>query len=262
MAELSRNSFAQVVIDRVRTKFPLVKIARAPQPFSLRINGNIASLEDLYRIAQLRPTELSRHVDRWAVEMLRAAEGTPDQGGPFSQVRAKVLPVLLNGETEGRRIGHLCHQPLVSGLDIGYVIDGDRTLSYIPAEAPGRWGLDVDELHDIALENLIERSGQLAAHAAEDEDGEVSLILFQMLDGFDASRILLPSLHGRLRGHLGSPFVAAVPNRDILLCFRDDEETVERLRRQINADYRQMPHQITDRLVLVTADGLATYNGT
>jgi uncharacterized protein YtpQ (UPF0354 family) len=77
------------------------------------------------------------------------------------------------------------------------------------------------------------------------------------MDGYDASRILLPTLHERLREHLGSPFAAGIPNRDILLCFRNDDETVDRLKGQIAEDYRNMPHQITDRLLLVTADGIA-----
>jgi len=64
-------------------------------------------------------------------------------------------------------------------------------------------------------------------------------------------------LHDRLKEHLGSPFCAGVPNRDILLCFRNDDKTVGRLREQIAKDYQQMPHQVTDKLLLVTADGIA-----
>jgi len=32
---------------------------------------------------------------------------------------------------------------------------------------------------------------------------------------------------------------------------------VERLKQQIADDYQQMPHQVTDQLFLVTADGIA-----
>jgi hypothetical protein len=85
----------------------------------------------------------------------------------------------------------------------------------------------------------------------------VNLILFQTMDGYDASRVLLPTLHDRLREYLGSPFAAAIPNRDILLCFRNDEETVGRLREQIREDHGKMPHGVTDRILLVTADGIA-----
>src|SRR5205814_8185313 len=120
------------------------------------------------------------------------------------------------------------------------------------------WNMDVDQLHETALGNLISRSESMAATAAQDEDGKINLIIFQTCDGYDASRILLPTLHERLSEHLGSPFAAGIPNRDILLCFRDDEETVNRLKSQIAEDFRSMPHQVTDRLLLVTQDGIAS----
>jgi uncharacterized protein YtpQ (UPF0354 family) len=148
-------------------------------------------------------------------------------------------------------------QPYVEGLAVGYAIDNDRTLSYLSRQHFTKWNMSVDDLHETAINNLIARSEAMEAHAAQDEDGSISLILFQKLDGYDASRILLPTLHERLREHLGSPFVAAVPNRDILLCFRDDPRTVRRLRMQIAEDYRSMPHQISERLFLLTADGVA-----
>jgi uncharacterized protein YtpQ (UPF0354 family) len=148
-------------------------------------------------------------------------------------------------------------EPLVAGLQIAYAIDSDRTIAYIPQAVFSRWTMSMDDLHDVAINNLVARSEAISAHAAADEDGEVNLILFQTMDGFDASRILLPTLHDRLREHLGSPFAAGIPNRDILLCFRNDEETVERLKDKIADDYRQMPHQVTEKLLLVTPDGLA-----
>ncbi len=77
------------------------------------------------------------------------------------------------------------------------------------------------------------------------------------MDGYDASRVLLPNRHDRLREYLGSPFGAAIPNGDMLLCFGNDAATVAKLKDQVAADYRQMPHQVTDQLLLVTADGIA-----
>ena len=148
-------------------------------------------------------------------------------------------------------------QPLVPGLMIAYAIDNDRTIAYISRTRFEQWGIPLEQLHQTAIENLVNRSESIAAHAAQDESGQVNLILFQTMDGYDASRILLPTLHDRLREHLGSAFAAGIPNRDILICFRDDAPTVARLERQIAEDYRRMPHQVTDRLLLVTPDGIA-----
>jgi hypothetical protein len=256
MSDTSREQFAQKVIDIVRAKFPLVKIARSEQAFSLKVNGHVASLENLYRIARLRPDDVGHNVERWAVELLRAGEGTPDHGATFEQLQERVLPMVLSQKSSDPEASVMITQPLVPGLQIAYAIDSDRTISYIPQPLFKRWGLSVDELHETAMSNLISRSEAINAQAATDDNG-IYLILFQTLDGFDASRLLLPTLHDRLREHLGSPFAAAIPHRDILLCFRNDDATVEGLRDQIKTEYRKMPHQVTDKLILVTADGLA-----
>lgn len=259
MPEVTREKFAQQVIDIVRSRFPLVKIARAEQSFSIRLNGRTASLENLYRMFLLAPAELRRHVERWAVELLRDAEGTPDRFASFDELKDRLMPMLVAADLAELRRSNIVTQPLVDGLSVTYVLDGDRTIAYLPIEVLASWNKSLDELHEIAIANLVSRSQSLQAHAAQDEDETVNLILFQTLDGFDATRLLLPTLHEKLRDLLGSPFAAAIPNRDILLCFRADQESVDRLRTQVGQDYRTMPHQVTDKLFLVTADGIAPY---
>lgn len=259
--EMSREQFYEQVMQIVRSRFPLVKLSRSDRSFALRMNGHVASLENLYRAACLKPDELQRQVERWALELLRVAEGTPDRTAGYSEIKDRVMPMLVHQPlTQGGMDTSVVSQPLVANLHVAYVIDSDRSMSYIAPAMLSRWGVDLDALHAQAIENLVKRSDQLAAHAAGDESGAITLILFQTMDGYDATRLLLPTLHDRLREHLGSPFLAGVPNRDILLCFRNDPETVGRLRSQISEDYRKMPNNITDELVLVTADGIAPFS--
>jgi Protein of unknown function (DUF1444) len=251
----TREQFVNEVLKVVGEKFPLVKIARAEQPFSMRINGHIASLESLYRMSVLRPESTRRHVERWIVELLRAAEGTPDLDGTFEELRPRILPMILPENADPHQLS--VTQPLVDGLAIAYGIDNDRTISHVTQKRLKKWNVAIDDLHEAALENLTLRSQSISAHAAQDDAGDIELILFQTMDGYDASRLLLPDLHGKLREHLGSPFAAGIPNRDILLCFRNSEETVGRLQPRIQSDYAQMPHQVSDKILLVTPDGIA-----
>ncbi|WP_428938426.1 DUF1444 family protein [Fontivita pretiosa] len=257
MAQPSREQFVQQVIEIVRGKFPAAKVARAEQPFSLKINGQVASLENLYRSALLQPAQMNQYIEQWMLEMVRASEGTPDLKASFEELSDRILPVILREDATDPNAEMMITQPLVAGLVVAYAVDSERSLWYIPRVAFQRWNISLDDLHEKAIENLVERSQAIAAHAAQDESGKINLILFQTMDGFDASRLLLPTLNSRLREHLGSPFAAGIPNRDILLCFRSDPQTVDRLRDQIAKDYRQMPHPITDRLLLVTPDGIA-----
>ena len=256
MSAPSREQFVQQVLQTVADKFPLVKIARGEQPFSMKVNGHVASLENLYRSVVLHPDESRHQVERWIVELLRAAEGSPDRNGTFKELKDRILPMIL-AESEAPAHKNTVTQPLIEGIRVAYAIDSDRTIAYIPEVQFDSWHITRDELHEAAIDNLVARSEAMQAHAAQDEEGNVNLILFQTMDGYDASRVLLPTLHERLREYLGSPFAAGIPNRDILLCFRNDEETVARLREQIADDHRKMPHGVTDKLLLVTADGIA-----
>lgn len=255
MGDPTREQFVNEVLKVVGEKFPLVKIARADEPFAMRVNGHVAPLENLYRMSILRPESTRHHVERWIVELLRASEGTPDIDGTFDELRPRLLPLVVPESADPHPLS--LSQPLVPGLSITYGIDNDRTISHVTRKRLERWGITIEDLHDVAIENLVQRSQALTAHAVQDDDDAVELILFQTLDGYDASRVLLPDLHEKLREHLGSPFVAAVPNRDILLCFRNDDPTVKKLRPQVRSDYAKMPHQVSDKLLLLTHDGIA-----
>lgn len=253
---MPREKFIQRVTEIVHDRFPLVKIGEGDGSFALTINGSVAPLENLYRVANLRPEEIQRQVERWAVELLRAAEGTPDEDAAYDEVKDRIMPMVLPSSAVEATPG-IVHEPFVPGLIIGYAIDHDRTISYLPNLKFQEWGITMDQLRETAMNNLTTKSEAISAHAAQDEEGRVNLILFQTMDGYDASRLLLPTLHDRLREHLGSPFAAGIPNRDILLCFRNDTETADRLAKQIAEDFQRMPHQVTDKLLLVTQDGIA-----
>jgi uncharacterized protein DUF1444 len=251
---LSRQQFVERVLEIARAKFPLEKIAPAAQTFSLTINGHVASLENLYRTTLLQPDNIQRQTERWVVELLRAADA-PDATANLDEVGERLLPMIVP-EGGALAVGAYC-RPLVDGLSVAYAVDNDRTIAYVSKPRFDEWSISGDELHEMALTNLSARSAEISAHAAQDDEGRINLMLFQTMDGYDSSRLLLPTLYNRLREYLGAPFAAAIPNRDILLCFRDDEQTVDRLRPQIASDYKRMPHQITDKLLLVTLDGIA-----
>jgi uncharacterized protein YtpQ (UPF0354 family) len=258
--------FLDQVEQIIAQRFPSLKLERGEADFTLRINGHVTSLENLYRMstgepadAEYRP-QLANLVDRWIMDLLRAAHAAADEFASFDELRDRILPLVLANvpQTPGGML--IVSQQVLEGLVVAYVMDSERTMSYVSQRLVEKWRIPMEELHETALQNLMLRSETLPAHAAQDESGRVNLILIQQMDGYDASRILLPGLYEHLKEHLGGPFVAGVPNRDILICFRDDPETVQRLRQQIAADYIAMPHQVTDRLFLVTADGIAPYS--
>src|SRR5581483_12508739 len=183
MSEPSREQFIDQVIAIVKKRFPLVKLARAEQSFSLKLNGHIAALENLYRGVQLRPDEMQHQVERWAVELIRASEGTPDADATFEELKDRVLPMVLAQLPDEPGASGVFTQPLIEGLQVAYAVDNDRTINYVLRSTFVRWGTSLEDLHNTAIENLISRSEAISAHAAQDEDGQINLILFQTMDG-------------------------------------------------------------------------------
>src|SRR5665213_641311 len=152
MAAITREQFVEQVLKLVPGKFPLVKLSRGDEPFSMRVNGNIVSLENIYRMAVLQPDEMRRHVERWIVELLRAAEGTPDRTGTFEELKERIFPMLLPEDAGEAHIDTVT-QPLIDGLRIAYAIDSDRTIAYIPQAQFKEWNISTDDLHAVALDN-------------------------------------------------------------------------------------------------------------
>jgi len=81
MSNPTRDEFVAQVIEIVHTRFPLLTIVPADEDFAVRIKpkkdrgqGHLASLENLYRMTALDPKDLQHHVERWAVELLRASD--------------------------------------------------------------------------------------------------------------------------------------------------------------------------------------------
>ena len=78
---LSREQFVEQVLADRAERFPLVKIApRRASRSRCSVNGarRVAG-EPVPRRPCCTRTRLKHHIERWVVELLRAAEGTPDQ---------------------------------------------------------------------------------------------------------------------------------------------------------------------------------------
>src|SRR2546421_2295197 len=126
MPEVTREQFLDQVITIIRARFPLVKLARAEQSFSLKLNGHIAALENLYRGVALRPDEMQHQVERWAVELIRASEGTPDADASFEELKERILPMILAQVPDEPGASGVYTQPLIEGLHVAYAVDNDR----------------------------------------------------------------------------------------------------------------------------------------
>jgi uncharacterized protein YtpQ (UPF0354 family) len=88
------------------------------------------------------------------------------------------------------------------------------------------------------------------------EGGRVAILSVQ--DGYDAARLLMQSLHGRLAPKLRGDFYVAAPARDIFLAISQGPgEFIDRVQSRVDRDFRRLPYPITNDLFVVTQDGIA-----
>ena len=147
----------------------------------------------------------------------------------------------------------LIARPFHSYISIGFVIDREAAYSYVRTEDFERWGVSEEALYEQSLTNLERATEGISITGG---DGFLGI---ETKDGYDAVRILLPSLRGFAAQSLGEPFFAALPNRDFLIMWSKDSaaEFQDLAREKVQQDFLKQPYPLTPEVFRVTVDAIA-----
>ena len=143
---------------------------------------------------------------------------------------------------------------------ICYALRGKDIFRFVADADADRWRTDAQAIHRVAIENLSRLDWPTELEGARLQDGG-RVILIVTGDGLASSRLLHPGLHDLLRGPLGSPFRAGIPDRDTLVAYTDRHRTRLQTERQLRKDHRKSGYPITPRPFLVTPDGIGAGPG-
>lgn len=218
---------------------------------------------------------LSRDQDKLQLDVRRLVEATRDAstGSVRSAVRSlldavprrpgasestwsdaedRILPRLL-GERFGTDDG-IYTVEVQATLRLAFVLHYEGRARFVTRREIDRWGVAAAHVRVRALNNLAQRSEHARFLRADTERG--ALVMARTGDGLDATRLVLPGLHDVLASELGSPFVAAVPHRDVLYaCRLGDAGMLSSLRKRVEGEAADAPHAISGSLFLVHPDG-------
>lgn len=181
-------------------------------------------------------------------------------GGPIRDTKLMTQPLSL--DTHGDRImprilpasaldvlqkkGDTPHTPLnVAELHVVYVVDYEHSVAYMTEGQREELGLDLESLHEHALENLAKT---FAPQAVRTVVNERSLVKVRSEDSYDAVRLLLVGRHL----NEGEAVLAAIPDRDslALIPVPDDEGALAKLKKL--AKTPASDRLICDQLLKVT----------
>jgi uncharacterized protein YtpQ (UPF0354 family) len=134
----------------------------------------------------------------------------------FEDAREDLMP-LLKARFQIRRFGFDAtetEQP--ANLATVYAVDSDDAFTIVTPEDVERWGTTVEEIDEIALDNLARRTDEDEPLLCEPSGGQ-PLCGWASGDGYDATRMIVPALRRQIREEYGNdePVAYAVPEEHI-----------------------------------------------
>ena len=178
---------------------------------------------------------------------------TPDRStSDFVQLAERIYPMLkpieLLVEVRERNLPMLAYREFLANLIITYVIDEERSVTFINEEHLERWGRSVHDIHQLSLENLRHRTLARVDYASTGA-GDQRIFIFNSSDGYDATRLLLADVLAAWAREMPGNLVIGIPNRDFLIAFSDaNPEILRSVAQQIQADAARLEYGLTDQL--------------
>lgn len=250
------EAFAEQVAKLIEQMQPGFQIDRVNAQ-ELLVNGRRLDLENLFRMVAHEPDRGTDIVEHF-LDQLFAGERMELSEESFDQVKARVMPriqpISIFEHLSEELVAHI---PYVNDTVIVFVLDMPHMTVSITTEQVIKWGISIDDLEELARENLDIYAPELEMQVIESAEGGKAVIVAEQ-DGYDAARLLLGDLHMKLAAQLGADFYVATPARDMFIALSCEPTSfVDRLRKRVAEDFSRLPYPITQDLFLVTQDGIA-----
>lgn len=252
--------FRTKVIELSQKRFSLLDV-RPEGQFSMRIGESEMNLSNFYRSYLQAPDRLEEIVLPAVTMLVRMQELSPDQlMPPLSDVSDRIMPMLYPAGDEEARMADFAGFNWVAGLKVMFVVDEDQSYRFVHKCMLERWDIDIDDLNQLAMENLEHFAEQNPLEVSVIGESETQLLMPVDTDPYNSSRLLNVNLHTRLREFLGTEFVVGVPNRDFFVAVSlDHPDLIQQVRERVLQDYQAMHHPLTNRLLVISADGVSEY---
>lgn len=251
--------FAARALKLARDRFPLLPCEQIGD-FQLRLGKSNVNLFNFYRSYVQSPSRFESILLPALTTVVQVQEWGEEQTTPsLDSVRDRIMPMLYPESVWRQHFPNFVAEPWVADLMILYVVDEAQAYWYIRNELLEKWNLTVEQLHQLAMSNLERYFDE---HPAEmmltGQDCGPRLLMPHKPDAYNTSRLLSGSFHDKVRNVLGREFAVGLPNRDFFIALSiDAPDMLRHIRDRVREDFSQMDHPLTDKLLLVSPDGVS-----
>jgi uncharacterized protein YtpQ (UPF0354 family) len=259
---LSPYEFTQAAAQMLATHGEVEVVDLGDLTLHLRVGGRdvTGDLNNFYALYRNSPDQLPVIWEalRDALLDLPPDRTEDDPDVLLERVMPMLKPLALLNTVREQKLPMLAYRPLVGQLMLTYVIDEERSVTYISEDHLRAWGVDEPALHNRAIYNL--RVKPWRPHPGLIGSGPGALLIFNGRDGYDATRAILPELFQSFAAAIPGSLVIGVPNRDFLIAFSDaDPGVFAQIRAQIEVDAETQDHPISAQLLTYRDGKLALY---
>jgi len=252
--------FAQKATALAKEKFPLLSIELVDQ-FQLQVETSRLNLRNFYRAYVRAPDQFERillpafttavQVQGWGEK-----ETTPD----LEIVRERLMPMLYPQDQWQEKFPNVVGTPWIAGLVVLYVVDEANAYWYVRDELLEHWSISAEELHSLTIGNLQDHFEQepMEMAVATAEDGTPTMMMPNHPNTYNTVRLLSESFRERMREAVTGDLIVGAPGRDFFVALSVKvPEMLSQVKQQVQSDYQTTDHPLTDRLLLITADGVS-----
>ena len=172
-------------------------------------------------------------------------------GVAYEDAEADLMPLLQPAfETRGWDFEPAATE-MAGNLSVVYVVDTGDSRIVVRPEDVERWGTSVEELHEVAVDNL-ERATDEEQPLLCEPSGSYQLCGWSTSDGYDATRMLVPGLRRQIMEEYdGRPAVYGVPMENVfvalpLIAVKGQNE--ELLRTKLARDFQTSDNPVSPEL--------------
>ena len=180
------------------------------------------------------------------------------QHTPWNLEKANIMPQLMPSENKTKL--PLVARPFSKDVDIGFVIDKDRSYDFVDKGRLKEWNIDEDTLARTAMENLETRSQNVnleVDHVGDSVSPESTYVMLELKDGYSAVRLLSTTIRRAVVRELGEEYVTAIPTRDFLIFWGTQFPLSEQFVAQVQKEYdNEKTYKLSPELYLVNRQGI------
>lgn len=251
-------AFQQYVLKYLQDTFKQHQFVADAKVNTIKVGNNELNLDTAYQSykdAQLDQQQLNLVLKQYYGPMMQAlSQQTSKSNHQWQVAKTQVRPQLASIEYLQR--AELVHQKLDDKVIATFVIDDEHSYKYVTAEHLKAWGIGIEELAAAANANLVAKSANMPMNIATEGD---RFIVIKANDGYDAARIMVPEIRSFITEHLGEPFYAAMPYRDILLVWsaQNSDAFFKQMKLGVEKDFNSQQYALSPHFFEVSRQSFA-----